>query len=455
MLGCGGNPSGMSDTALQSQIQIDPGDWPARMVLAHRKQKAGFDGYALREFLDAFEFHQLSEKDRAALLPLLKGRFDSRLTSRDPQALGDLETLQRLGYSFADVEVSQAYEWAALAALRHSSQQRQSRAASLLSHLGDSPANALKKRVEAIDSLSLEELEELAEWLEKGNAKRRTLALLQLYAEKGGQAAAVLARWRVLYRWWYGNRPLLPLEAANLTVAPPKDSELFLVELKASAGNEGGNASDLATEWDLGPWKASLDRIILAFAKDPAQSRTLAQDFVDKSVYGAHEMAVVSELFFRMGDVAQAHAWAEKLRKLSPEMPSFVLAAALACAANGDIDRALLLTTSAAAMSGDPGAIWAIAAQGFRRSGQDLGAIIASRKALALTAEGLDTLILYELSLAQSHLGRAGDAKATLSALRSRFLPVDGDHFGSFITRHEEQDKPRQHSLLGRIWPLF
>jgi len=184
-------------------------------------------------------------------------------------------------------------------------------------------------------------------------------------------------------------------------------------------------AESLSLDWDVSSWKPALDAIVSAYRVDPALADRRAREFADGNVYGAREAAALAELFFRLGDPGRAHAWTEALVLMAPELPGSQIAAGLGNALVGDVDRADLFFTAAAAASGDAGAVWALAANAYRRMGQSLAAVDAGRRAVGLTAYGWDMRVLLDVGWSQKALGRLEQASATFDALWLRFASED------------------------------
>jgi hypothetical protein len=168
-------------------------------------------------------------------------------------------------------------------------------------------------------------------------------------------------------------------------------------------------------------WQEGLVAIERAYRREPALADRRARLFVDASVYGARRRLLLVELFHQLSAPGRATRWADELVARAPEQPAHQQVLAEALIAEGQIERANLVATRAAAMSGDPGRVWARLARRARLSAEPLYAVEAGRHALSLTAPGEDQWVLVELARAQRALGRDDDARATASQLRKRW----------------------------------
>jgi hypothetical protein len=382
---------------------------------------------------------KLGAEDRIRLGNLLLARAKARVEIADPAALGDLEHAKALGADTAAL-LPRALELAAVADLRHSSAFTRARAKPHLERLRKLAPDNVKTWHEALVTLDRESVLRIFEWFQVAGAKRHALRVAEHYVRQGGRDASVVAQWLELHRWWYGKRtPPLPSDAASL--GEPELSPLQRLALELPAGPKTPRkdvAQALSDAWQLELWVDDLLAIENAYVQDPALADRMSRRFVDADVYGSRRLAALTELFHRLGDSSRAKAWAIELASLSRGMPSFSLAAGLACAFAADLGPANQYFVSAAAASGDPGRYWALAARALRRAGHHLSAIAANRRALALTAEGRDLRILFELNLAQRALGRSKGADTSMAELLSRVDP-DQDEAAKLLISLEEQ----------------
>lgn len=422
LFACGGAAKPATDAiAIGTRLASDSRDWEAHRDLARLRLAEGGSGEALREFLALERLDRLSLGDRSELATLLLARGKKRLALGDPAALDDFDHAGRLGSEPPAAQKS-ALALAAAAALRHSGASWQNKAASHLARLQEMDESDPRVHHQDLDSLSLDALVTVLHWFTVEGAKRQALRVAEAYVEKGGRHPPILDQWLDLHQWWYGRRrPPLPSDVAKLVEGPPTRLELFHSQLVDEQQERAqGTSKHLVQSWRLSSWASDLIAVEEAFRVDPARSDRKARAFVDRDVYGARERAVLVELYYRLGDSKRSKVWALELMDLSPGNPAFVLSAGLACAADGDVERAEQYFTSAAAASGDPGRYWALAARTLRFAGHPIAALRAGRRALALTAPGRDLMILLELSRAQSALGRDLDAGRTLETLLQR-----------------------------------
>src|SRR5690606_38657170 len=155
----------------------------------------------------------------------------------------------------------------------------------------------------------------------------------------------------------------------------------------------------------------------------------------------------LADRFRELGDPTRALAMSEIAVAASPRLWRTHLAAARA-AAVGDPERAQVHLASAAALSGDGGAVFALACGWFLAADQPLAAVAVARRALALTAPGLRGAIYRDLARAQRMLGREADAGRTAAAGRAESAatvervqaPADGQGGPAPITG---PDRPR------------
>ncbi len=423
--------------AVQEELVSDPNDREARQALARILLEEGRRGQGLTAMLELEQVNWLPADLRVDLRTLLSERALERL------ALGDAEAL--LDARAAGLEALDEYEaLTALAYLRHSSRFEQDKAAS---HLRALPASDPRRF--ALDSEELDDKGALKVfyWLANGGAKRQALRFAQLYVDRGGRDMQALQRWRDLHVWWFGSsRPALPGDAAALTLGP--DRGIMSLVRALSTGPEV-TPLGLAADWGVPAWQEELQAIARAHQRDPALATRLAHEFVGRAVYGARERAIVIELLFRLGNREAALAFAIELEQLSRHMPVYSLVAGLASAATGEVDAAELYFTQAAAASGDAGAYWALVARAYRGSGNHLATIAACKKALSLTAPGLDAGILLDLAHAQGALGRAADAKATRAALLKELPAEDHQRVAEILELDSQRKAPS--SLLDPI----
>ena len=368
----------------------------------------------------------------------------------DSGALSDLRVAKELGALVDTKRMSESYALCAVAALRHSSEFRQSEAIACLAAMD---ANAVYRRWNRLDGLALAELETLWDWFSDAGAKRRALEVAQRYAEQGGQDAERLARWRTLHEWWFGrNRPLLPEQAAAMAGPPSTALQRFAQDLTQEFSERPVRPETLATDWGMSAWQSDLADIIRGYQDDPALADRRARRFVDESVYSVSKAAFVSELFHRLGDSGRARDWAQELAIAAPGLPAAVEAAGHAHAVSGQPERAGVFYTAAAAASGDGGATWARAARAYRMGGQPLASVAAGRRALGLTAKGWDLLLLFELQISQGTLGRQEQAAKTREALWNRFPDSERSAARNLVAGLPNATGPgRFSSLLGPI----
>ena len=368
----------------------------------------------------------------------------------DSEALRDLRTAKELGALVDTKRMSESYALCAVAALRHSSEFRQTKASACLMAMD---ADVVYRRWDRLDGLALAELETLWDWFSDAGAKRRALEVAQGYVNQGGQDAQRLQRWRTLHEWWFGDsRPLLPEKAAVLAGPPRTAFERFADELAREFSGLSARPETLARDWGVPDWQSDLGDIIRGYQDDPALADRLARRFVDASVYAVSKAAFVSELFHRLGDPGRARDWAQELAAAAPGLPAAVEAAGHAHAVSGEPERAGVFYTAAAAASGDGGATWARAARAYRKGGQPLASVAAGRRALGLTAKGWDMLLLYELQISQRTLGRQEQAAKTQEALWNRFPEAERSAARTLVAGLANDTGPgRVSSLLGPI----
>jgi tetratricopeptide (TPR) repeat protein len=426
LLGCGSQAKPSEDpVAIGRRLAEDKKDWHAHRDLARLRLQEGYPGEALREFLLLERLGKLSSADKADLGLLLVNRAGDRVGLGDPGALEDLDHAGKLGQgasALPDGLLNRAMALSAVAALRHSSTFSQEKADMYLARLAKIDGDAVQPKHMHLDERSEDELLLLLDWFTEAGARRHALRVAEAYVQREGRKPEVLLVWLQLHSWWYGERrPPLPSDAAGLGPEIASPMERFAVQLHHEESERArGGAAALIRDWTLPRWAAELAVIEEAYRVDPALSDRKARRFVDRVAYGASRRALVAELFYRLQDSSRSKTWALELAELSAELPSAQLAAGLACAVDGEVDRAHQFFTRAAAASGDPGRYWALAARMLRLSGQPLAALGAGKRALSHTAPGRDMMVLLELSRAQSALGRDADAGRTLEALLQR-----------------------------------
>lgn len=419
---CGAAPA-LDETAATQRLVASPKDWPARAALARLRVDSGLPGAGIREFLRLHHAGQLAPRDRIQLGDLLLKRAEAGLRHADPTAVEDLSVAEHYGAEGGDVR-TEIYALAAVAALRHSSQFKQSRAGQWLRRLNEQAPEDYRGRALSKNA-TVTELAALVRWLDGAGAKRRAFEAATRYVDQGGRAPLIVKRWLELHQWWYGDsRSPVPSVLARSATAPLNRllefSELVVGD-EAHALDGATVAPALATDWDAPEWLQSLEAIEAAMRREPAYAERLAQDFVDAVVYGAPRYVIVVELFHQLKAPLLAQRWALKLIDEYPGKPSYLLVAALASAAAGAVGPSEQFTTKAAAASGDPGHYQAIIARRLRLSGELLAAIAAGRLALSLSAPGQDLSALLELYRSQRALGRHEDAATTLVVLQERF----------------------------------
>lgn len=440
----------MDTTTLRLEVGGEPGNLDARTLLARQAFEQGRPGEALRELLFVRERRSLPNSDARLLSRLLLRRGEARLAVGDSGALSDLRVAKELGALVDTKSMSGSYALCAVAALRHSSEFRQTEAKACLTAMD---ANAVHRRWDQLDGLALAELEALWDWFSAAGAKRRALEVAQGYVNQGGQDAKRLERWRTLHEWWFGsNRPLLPEQAAAMAGPPRTPLERFAEELTQQFSERSARPETLAKDWGVTEWQGDLTDIIRGYQDDPALADRRARRFVDASVYSASKAAFASELFHRLGDPGRARDWAQELAVAAPGLPAAVEAAGHAHAVSGQPERAGVFYTAAAAASGDGGATWARAARAYRMGGQPLAAVAAGRRALGLTAKGWDMLLLFELQISQATLGRQEQAAKTREALWNRFPDAERSAARTLVKGLSNATGPgRFSSLLGPI----
>lgn len=166
--------------------------------------------------------------------------------------------------------------------------------------------------------------------------------------------------------------------------------------------------------------QGALADIARAYVHEPAVADRLARALVQRAVSVGRHGPAVAALFAALGDPARALAWWEHVAAESPVHPPYQLALGIAAAAAGDMARARVHVTTAAARAGDAGAIGLHAAGCFLRQGQALDAIAEAGRALSLTAPSQRGPVLALLATAMADLGRDGDA----AAMRAAWLEV-------------------------------
>jgi hypothetical protein len=417
--GCGGPSLAKDSAALRLEIGNDPSDFAARAQLARRAYAEGRPGEALRELLFVEERNGLLERDRSLLATLLVRRGEGRLALGDAGALADFRFSKSLGGLVDTKSLSNSYAVCAATALRHSSEFRHAEAKPCLALLDESH---VFRRWDDLTGLSLAELESLWSWFYSAGAKRRALTVAQAYVDIGGRDASRLAQWRQLHRWWFGDtRPLLPVSAANLASGATTVLSRFVASSAQEFATGVSAPETLASDWGVPDWKASAGEIIRGYQDDPALADRRARRFADTNAYGAREAAFLCELFHRLGDPGRARDWAEELVERAPMVPAALEAAGHAHAASGQPERAGVFYTASASASGDGGATWARAARALLAGGHPLAAVGAGRRAIGLTAQGWDMLLLFEVAMAQRKIGRDDQSAKTLGGLWTRF----------------------------------
>lgn len=172
---------------------------------------------------------------------------------------------------------------------------------------------------------------------------------------------------------------------------------------------------------------AAIAAIARAFAREPAVADRLAREYAGGTVAAGARSPLLAALFAGLGDPVRALRWAEVALEESPAHPPYLFAVAAYAASSGDLARAEVHFTSAAAADGDPGASALAAARLFLALARPLEAVQMGRRALDLTAPGADIPVLEVLRAAATELGRAGDAAAITERLaaRTRALPAE------------------------------
>ncbi len=419
-LGACGSPQRASSSTedLRLAVGTDPRDLGARLALASRASEEGRPGEALRELLFVAERRELEGQSAKLFSVLLLERGRARLTAGDAGAQAELVRAQRAGREVLEALLEEASALCVLASWRHSSKFRHARGTACLEKL---PGAHLLGKQDSLEELTSEEALTLWKLWEGVSAKRQALKVAERYVAAGGREASRLEAWRALHQWWYGDRrPLLPVAAARMLPADEAPLERLSRQLRARLGPLT-RASDLVGDWNLGEDAAAVSQILEDYGRSPARAERRARRWVDGSVYPLDRLAIVSELFYRLGNVEGARVWAQELADLAPELPAAQEAAGLAHFAAGQVERGALFITRAAAASGDAGGTWRRDAAALGYLEEPLRAIGAGKRAKALTAVGWDMGILWGVAEAQRALGRSGDAGQTLEALWSRF----------------------------------
>ena len=201
---------------------------------------------------------------------------------------------------------------------------------------------------------------------------------------------------------------------------------LGFAEVAAPRGLVGfgiANPYAVVTELGAATMPAALSDIARAYVREPAAADRLAEEFVAGVVAIGVRGPVVAELFDRLGDPARALEWWDRVARSSPRHPPYLYSSAVAAVAAGDYPRADTLFISAAAASGDGGAVNRAAARAYARVGADVEALIAGRRALQLTAPGEELELLATIASVNESLGRKSDAEATRRYLLDRIAP--------------------------------
>ena len=259
----------------------------------------------------------------------------------------------------------------------------------------------------------------------------------------GGGDASLLATGRdAVWRTWQAMWPPPPgwRVARGVPVAVPAavlvdvhgglvpDAAAGAVGEGGMTGGEGGMAGDVGEGgmpggpggMDDAAVRGALADIAGAYAREPAVADRLARALVQRAVSAGRHGPAVAALFAGLGDPARALAWWERVAAESPAHPPYQLALGVAAAAAGDMARARVHVTRAAARSGDAGATSLHAAGHFLRQGQALDAIAEARRALPLIAPSRRGPALALLATAMADLGRDRDA----AAMRAAWLEV-------------------------------
>lgn len=444
---CGGSRVSTDELSLQGRLLADPQERESRLALAQLAEREGLPAKALREYLILKRREQLGTHSRAALAALLHERAKVRISVRDSLALKDLLLAQKLGKTVDSSLWFEAYSNSAVALLRHSSRFERNRAEGMLRKLGDTPLAMLRRSHEELSDKSEDDLLSLWRWFDENGAKRQALRILERYVKNGGRQELAARRWHELHHWWYGDtRPALPSDVSGQAPLPSVDTRFALERQEAARVWQAEES--VIPEWAPSLSVPTLEKIRDSYRQDSALAGREARNFVDTSIHGASEMAVVAELFYRLGDLHRAHEWTEILATLSPDTPAYAMSACLGNIAVGEVDRAQQWLVRAASTSGDPGQYWAAGASSFRRFGHPLAAIAAGRKALDLSSAGEDLLILLELSQAQMLANRGQDASESTAVLRRR-LAVENISPEAYL---DQEDTAKPKTLLGVIW---
>ncbi len=446
--GCGGAGEAKDTTSLRFEIGSNPGDLSARAQLAQRADSEGRPGEAIRELLFVKERRDLGEQESALLAKLLDCRGRQRLELGDSGALADFQTAASLGGLVDSKKMSDAYALCAVTALRHSSEFRQAEAKACLEALDE---KHIYRRWDKVEGLSLSNLERLWSWFATAGAKRHALKIAQAWVNAGGREAVHLAQWQSLHRWWFGkSRPLLPASAASALGNASTALERFTASSDREFADQSVTIKSLAAQWGAAGWTTTVNEIVGGYRIDPALADRRARRFADSSAYGLREAAFLAELFYRLGDRGRARDWAQELADRAPKLPAAQEAAGHAHAVSGQVERAGIFYTVAAAASGDGGATWGRAMRAYLAGEEPLAAIAAGRRAIGLTARGWDMLLLFEVALAQRKLGRDDQATKTLEALWARF-PVADQAAAKVLAAANENGPQSSFSLLGPI----
>ncbi len=173
---------------------------------------------------------------------------------------------------------------------------------------------------------------------------------------------------------------------------------------------------------DPGPPERLIE-LVRTYLREPAAADRLAGDLVGGALAIGSRGPVVAALFAALGDPARALSWWDRVLASSPRHPTYQFAGAAAAALAGELARAEVHVITAAAASGDGGAVNAAAARLYGDVDAPVYSLMAGRRAEQLCAPGEDLEVLATIASADRALGRTRDAEAARALAIDRIAP--------------------------------
>lgn len=438
---------------LRYRIASDPHDRAALLALATVERDRGRPGAAIEALTRAAALGRApgtSFPGAAAFGALLIARAEARVGRGAPAAAADLVTARALGVAPAPALVDAAALTGAIADLRHADPSTRARGVAALAALAardpadprfalgspwpSSPPSAIAlARTAAAASWAWDRgarraaHDELARWAAAGGPAALAIAPAPAIAGVDVSSAAIAARADAARRWWGAPTGLAEVppttKPGEVTPVPPPVAPAVAPEAGAVRLATAAAARALRAAAPAVADRAPLIAIATAYLRDPSLADRRADDWIAIDVDVAARAPVVARLFAALGDPARARALVQRAVDASPGEPALDRALALAAAASGDPDAALVFATGAAAESGDPAPVLVEVARALAAGNHHSHALEALKLALQLAAPGDDRDAL-DLAIASSRaLGRAGQADA-LAAVRATRAPV-------------------------------